>query len=222
MDKLAKIGLKPRSRSSVNLTIEPSLGLLRQVADGRRRVRGSLLQVQRPLRVRVAASHCQLGLDARRRAQDPRGVPRDARDPAGPGDHFRAQVSLDFFITFEVMENIDESNVNRCIGLFSPPVYDVLLPLQSFAWVGRTEHKQEAKLAQRRHSVCKLAPYPNSCPSRVLPDFPITMRLRNHYLLEPPSKAGAPEKLFRYFEEINGNKLLNERRVAKKCTRSIV
>ena len=48
-------------------------------------------------------------------------------------------------------------------------------------------------------------------PSRVLPDFPRTIRLRGHYLLEPPAKAGAPEKLFRYFEEINGNKLLNER-----------
>ena len=45
----------------------------------------------------------------------------------------------------------------------------------------------------------------------MLPDFPLTIRLRGHYLLEPPAKAGAPEKLFRYFEEINGNKLLNER-----------
>jgi len=46
---------------------------------------------------------------------------------------------------------------------------------------------------------------------KVLPDFPLTVRVRGHYLLEPPAKAGAPEKLFRYFEEINGNKLLNER-----------
>ena len=45
----------------------------------------------------------------------------------------------------------------------------------------------------------------------MLPDFPVTMRICGHYLLEPPAKAGAPEKLFRYFEEINCNRLLNER-----------
>jgi len=44
-----------------------------------------------------------------------------------------------------------------------------------------------------------------------LPDFPFTLRLRSHFLLEPPSSAGAPEKLFKYFEEVNGNRLLNER-----------
>ena len=47
--------------------------------------------------------------------------------------------------------------------------------------------------------------------SRVLPDFPMTVRSRMHYLLEPPSSAGGPEKLFRFYEEIGGNKLLNER-----------
>ena len=45
----------------------------------------------------------------------------------------------------------------------------------------------------------------------MLPDFPVTVSMRVHYLLEPPAKAGAPEKLFRCFQEINGNKLLNER-----------
>jgi len=49
---------------------------------------------------------------------------------------------------------------------------------------------------------------------KMLPDFPVTMRFRGHYLLEPPAKAGAPEKLFRYFEEIGGNRLLNERTTA--------
>ena len=45
----------------------------------------------------------------------------------------------------------------------------------------------------------------------VLPDFPMTIRSRIHFLLEPPSSAGGPEKLFRFYEEIGGNKLLNER-----------
>ena len=39
----------------------------------------------------------------------------------------------------------------------------------------------------------------------------MTIRSRIHFLLEPPSSAGGPEKLFRFYEEIGGNKLLNER-----------
>ena len=39
----------------------------------------------------------------------------------------------------------------------------------------------------------------------------MTIRSRMHFLLEPPSSAGGPEKLFRFYEEIGGNKLLNER-----------
>ena len=37
-----------------------------------------------------------------------------------------------------------------------------------------------------------------------------SMRMRTHYLLEPPSEPGGPEKLRCYVEEVNGNKLLDE------------
>ena len=43
--------------------------------------------------------------------------------------------------------------------------------------------------------------------------FRMTFRCYTHILLEPPKKAGDPERIFRYFEEWNGNRLLSEKTV---------
>lgn len=48
-----------------------------------------------------------------------------------------------------------------------------------------------------------------------LPSLPMSIRMRTHILLEPSTvKIGAPEKVFRVFEEWGGNPLLNEKSVA--------
>jgi len=45
-----------------------------------------------------------------------------------------------------------------------------------------------------------------------LPNFPMSIGMRTHILLEPSEvKIGAPEKVFRVYEEWNGNPLLTEK-----------
>ena len=46
---------------------------------------------------------------------------------------------------------------------------------------------------------------------RTFPSYPFSLRMRTHILLEPPSRAGGQEKIFRIYEEWNGNKQLNEK-----------
>jgi hypothetical protein len=45
---------------------------------------------------------------------------------------------------------------------------------------------------------------------KLLPNYPFSLRMRTHILLEPASKAGK-EKIFRMFSEWNGCQLLNEK-----------
>ena len=47
-----------------------------------------------------------------------------------------------------------------------------------------------------------------------LEQFPLPIRMRSHILLEPPTKAGGAEKIFRIYEEWNGNAQLNEKTTA--------
>ncbi len=44
-----------------------------------------------------------------------------------------------------------------------------------------------------------------------LPSYPMSLRMRSRILLEPPSRAGGQERIFRIYEEWNGNKQLNEK-----------
>ena len=44
-----------------------------------------------------------------------------------------------------------------------------------------------------------------------LPSYPFTIPMRTHFLLEPAEKAGSGEKVFKIFEEWNGNVHLNEK-----------
>jgi len=45
----------------------------------------------------------------------------------------------------------------------------------------------------------------------LFPTYPLSLRMRSHILLEPPGKKGEKkEKIFRIFEEWNGNTQLNE------------
>ncbi len=44
-----------------------------------------------------------------------------------------------------------------------------------------------------------------------LPSMPIPLRMRTHILLEPPTQVGGQERVFRIYEEWNGNKQLNEK-----------
>ena len=44
----------------------------------------------------------------------------------------------------------------------------------------------------------------------IFPNYPFTIPMRTHFLLEPAEQAGSGEKLFKIFEEWNGNVHLNE------------
>ena len=44
-----------------------------------------------------------------------------------------------------------------------------------------------------------------------LPNYPISVSMRSHILLEQPPKIGSPEKIFRIYEEWRGNKLITEK-----------
>merc|ERR1712083_621939 len=48
---------------------------------------------------------------------------------------------------------------------------------------------------------------------KMLPNYPISLTLRTHFMLEPPSTKGGPEKVFKITEEWGGNPLMNERTV---------
>lgn len=47
--------------------------------------------------------------------------------------------------------------------------------------------------------------------TRWAPNTPLPLRMRTHLLLEPPPQPGGRERLFRLFEEWNGNRQLNEK-----------
>ena len=44
----------------------------------------------------------------------------------------------------------------------------------------------------------------------MFPSMKKSVRMRAHYLLEPSSEDEGPERLSRYYEELNGNRLLDE------------
>ena len=46
---------------------------------------------------------------------------------------------------------------------------------------------------------------------KVAPTVKLPLRMRSHILVEPPKSAGGVEKVFKIFEEWNGNKQLNEK-----------
>ena len=48
----------------------------------------------------------------------------------------------------------------------------------------------------------------------ILPNYPIPFPMRSHFLLEPADKPGSSEKVFKIYEEWNGNVQLNEKTVA--------
>lgn len=47
--------------------------------------------------------------------------------------------------------------------------------------------------------------------TKLFPNFALSIPMRSHFLVEPAAKPGTPEKIFRIYEEWNGNALLNEK-----------